>query len=83
MEAQPGYCINRVSLALLQQCKQAIPNAKCYLQQQQQQSFKLRQTKTHLKRTGLEYLSTTQQRSQLKMSIHCALMQAGQCADYI
>lgn len=80
MEAQPGYCINTESFTLLQQCKQAIPNAKCFLQQQ---TFKLRQTKTHLKRTGLEYLSTAQQRSQLKMRMHCALMQAGQCADYI
>lgn len=82
MEAQPSYCINMVSSAFLQQCKQATPNAKCYLQQQPQ-TFKLRQTKTHLKRTGLEYLSSSQKGSQCKMRIYCALMQSGQCADYI
>lgn len=82
MEAQPGYCINMVSFAFLPQCKQLKPNAKCY-SQQQGQTTKLSQAKTHLKITGLAYLSSSQQRSQCKMRIHCALMQAGQRTDYM
>lgn len=36
----------------------------------------------HLKRTDLIYLNTIRQRSQLKMRIRFALMQAGQSREY-